>query len=57
MTTEPRRVLVLGASGQIGTSAAARSKPDGYTLLFTHNYIDQLQQHVKKLPYNTTKVS
>ncbi len=47
--------LMPGASGQIGTAAAARSKPDGYTLLFTHNYIDQLQQHVKKLPYNTTK--
>jgi putative tricarboxylic transport membrane protein len=47
--------LMPGASGQIGTAAAAKSKPDGYTLLFTHNYFDQLQQHVKKLPYNTTK--
>jgi len=47
--------LMPGASGQVGTAAAARAKPDGYTLLFTHNYYDQLQQHVKKLPYNTTK--
>jgi tripartite-type tricarboxylate transporter receptor subunit TctC len=47
--------LMPGASGQIGTAAAAKAKPDGYTLLFTHNYFDQLQQHVKKLPYNTTE--
>ncbi len=47
--------LMPGASGQTGTAAAAKAKPDGYTLLFTHNYFDQLQQHVKKLPYDTTK--
>lgn len=47
--------LMPGASGQVGTAAAAKAKPDGYTLLFTHNYYDQLQKHVKKLPYNTNK--
>ena len=47
--------LVPGASGQTGTAMVAQAKPDGYTLLFTHNYIDQLQQHVKKLPYNPLK--
>ncbi len=47
--------LMPGASGQTGTAAAANAKADGYTLLFTHNYFDQLQQHVKKLPYDTTK--
>ncbi|MEK9723456.1 MAG: tripartite tricarboxylate transporter substrate binding protein [Rhodospirillaceae bacterium] len=47
--------LMPGASGQVGTSAAAKARADGYTLLFTHNYIDQLQQHVKKLPYDTNK--
>ena len=47
--------LIPGASGQIGTSAAVKAKPDGYTLIFTHNYYDQLQKHVKKLPYNTDK--
>ena len=43
--------LVPGASGQTGTAMVAQAKPDGYTLLFTHNYVDQLQHHVKKLPY------
>ena len=47
--------LMPGASGQTGTAAAANAEADGYTLLFTHNYYDQLQQHVKKLPYDTTK--
>ncbi len=47
--------LMPGASGQTGTAAAAAAKADGYTLLFTHNYFDQLQQHVTKLPYDTTK--
>lgn len=47
--------LMPGAGGQIGTSAAAKAEPDGYTLLFSHNYIDQLQQFVQKLPYDPTK--
>ena len=47
--------LMPGASGQKGTAAAAKARPDGYTLLFTHNYYDQLQKHVTKLPYNTSK--
>ena len=47
--------LMPGASGQTGTSAAAKAKADGYTLIFSHNYFDQLQKHVKKLPYNTDK--
>jgi len=47
--------LMPGAGGQTGTAAAVRAKPDGYTLIFTHNYIDQLQPLVEKLPYDTTK--
>ena len=46
--------LMPGASGQTGTAAAASAPADGYTLLFSHNYFDQLQQHVAELPYNTT---
>ncbi|MGH6945053.1 MAG: Bug family tripartite tricarboxylate transporter substrate binding protein [Geminicoccaceae bacterium] len=44
--------LMPGAAGQSGTAAAARAAPDGYTLLYTHNFIDELQQHVTELPYD-----
>lgn len=44
--------LTPGAGGQIGTQEVANAPADGYTLLFTHNYIDQLQQHVESLPYD-----
>jgi len=44
--------LTPGAGGQKGTQEVANSEPDGYTLLFTHNYIDMLQQHVESLPYD-----
>ena len=43
--------LMPGAGGQTGTAAAAAAPADGYTLLFTHNFIDQLQQFVTTLPY------
>tara|TARA_R110002124_G_scaffold77533_9_gene207647 strand:+ start:495 stop:1445 length:951 start_codon:yes stop_codon:yes gene_type:complete len=44
--------LMPGAGGQIGTAAAASAPADGYTLLFTHNFIDELQQFVTTLPYS-----
>lgn len=44
--------LMPGSSGQIGTSAAVNAPADGYTILFTQNFIDQLQQHVAELPYD-----
>lgn len=47
--------LMPGASGQTGTAAAAEAPADGYTLLFTHNYFDQLQQHIVDLPYAPTE--
>lgn len=43
--------LMPGAGGQTGTAAAAQAEADGYTLIFTHNFIDQLQQFVTDLPY------
>ncbi|MGI9366023.1 MAG: Bug family tripartite tricarboxylate transporter substrate binding protein [Rhizobiaceae bacterium] len=47
--------LTPGAGGQKGTQEVAKATPDGYTLLFSHNYIDMLQQHVEKLPYDPKK--
>ena len=44
--------LTPGSGGQKGTQEVARAPADGYTLLFTHNYIDMLQQHVEQLPYD-----
>ncbi|HEX2256734.1 MAG TPA: tripartite tricarboxylate transporter substrate binding protein [Afifellaceae bacterium] len=44
--------LMPGAGGQTGTAAAAQAAADGYTLLFTHNFIDELQQHVTNVPYD-----
>ncbi|NNC65998.1 MAG: hypothetical protein HKN84_14535, partial [Gammaproteobacteria bacterium] len=37
--------LVPGQAGQKGTLEAVQSEPDGYTLIFTDNYRDQLYQH------------
>ena len=44
--------LTPGAGGQKGTQEVANSPADGYTLLFTHNYIDMLTQYVDALPYD-----
>jgi tripartite-type tricarboxylate transporter receptor subunit TctC len=47
--------LTPGAGGQKGTQEVAKSAADGYTLLFSHNYVDMLQQHVETLPYDPMK--
>ena len=47
--------LMPGASGQTGTAAVAQAPADGYTLLFSHNFFDQLQQHVTNLPYKPSE--
>lgn len=47
--------LTPGSGGQKGTQEVATATADGYTLLFTHNYIDMLQQHVENLPYDPNK--
>jgi tripartite-type tricarboxylate transporter receptor subunit TctC len=47
--------LVPGASGMKGTGAAAKAKPDGYTLLFTHNAYDQLRPQTVDAPFDPLK--
>ena len=47
--------LMPGASGQKATAYAVKAKPDGYNLLFTHNFIDQLQPHTENLSYDPFK--
>lgn len=44
--------LTPGAGGQKGTQEVANAPADGYTLLFTHNYVDMLQQFVENVPYD-----
>ncbi|MEO7009993.1 MAG: tripartite tricarboxylate transporter substrate binding protein [Caldimonas sp.] len=45
----------VGASGNIGTEAAAQSAPDGYTLLMTANTIVLNRSLFKKIPYDPIK--
>jgi tripartite-type tricarboxylate transporter receptor subunit TctC len=45
----------VGASGNIGTEAAAKSAPDGYTLLMTANTIVLNRSLYKKIPYDPIK--
>ncbi|MFM9847701.1 MAG: Bug family tripartite tricarboxylate transporter substrate binding protein [Hyphomicrobiaceae bacterium] len=44
-----------GASGMIGLEAAAKSLPDGYTLLFTPNAPLSVLPHLRKTPYDPVK--
>lgn len=44
--------LMPGGGGQRGISEAISAKADGYTLLFGHNFLDQLQPIVSKLNYD-----
>lgn len=47
--------LTPGASGQKGAAEVAKAPADGYKLLFSSNYIDQLMHHVGDAPYNSNK--
>ena len=38
-----------------GTGFVAKAKPDGYTLLFTHNGFDQLVPQTRKVPFDTLR--
>ena len=45
--------LLPGGAGMKATSFVAKSKPDGYTVLFTHNGIDMIVPQTRKVPVNT----
>ena len=45
----------VGASGNIGTEAAAKAAPDGYTLLMTANTLVLNRSLFKKIPYDPVK--
>ena len=45
--------LLPGGAGMKATSFVAKSKPDGYTLIFTHNGIDMIVPQTRKVPVNT----
>ena len=47
--------FVPGSNGMKGTGFVARAKPDGYTILFTHNAFDQISPQLRKVPFNTLK--
>ena len=47
--------LVPGGAGMKGTGFVAKAKPDGYTLLFSHNGFDQLVPQTRKVPFNTLR--
>src|SRR5262245_23943036 len=44
-----------GASGMIGTEAAAKAAPDGYTFLFTPNATMSVLPLLRKTPYDPKK--
>ena len=47
--------LMPGGGGQRGVAETIGAKADGYTLLFGHNFLDQLQPMVTELNYDPIK--
>jgi len=43
--------LMPGAGGALAMAEAARADPDGYTVIFTHNYLDQMRPLVTEVNY------
>jgi len=44
-----------GGAGMKGTGYVADAAPDGYTILFTHNYFDQMVPQTRKVPFDVLK--
>lgn len=47
--------LVPGGAGMKGTAFVAKARPDGYTILFSHNGFDQVVPQTRKVPFNTQR--
>jgi tripartite-type tricarboxylate transporter receptor subunit TctC len=47
--------LLPGGAGMRGTTFVAQAKPDGYTVLFTHNGLDQLVPQTQKVTFDSLK--
>lgn len=45
--------LLPGGAGVKATGFVANAKPDGYTILFTHNGIDMVVPQTRAVPFNT----
>jgi tripartite-type tricarboxylate transporter receptor subunit TctC len=48
--------LLPGGAGMKATGFVANSRPDGYTIIFTHNGIDMIVPQTRKVPFDTQKV-
>ena len=44
-----------GGAGMKGTGFVAEAKPDGYTIIFTHNYFDQMVPQTQDVPFDAVK--
>lgn len=44
-----------GGAGMKGTGFVAEANPDGYTIIFTHNYFDQMVPQTQKVPFDVLK--
>lgn len=44
-----------GGAGMKGTGFVADAAKDGYTILFTHNYFDQMVPQTRKVPFDALK--
>jgi tripartite-type tricarboxylate transporter receptor subunit TctC len=44
--------LVPGGAGMKGTTQVAKTNPDGYTIIFTHNAFDQLTPQTRKVEFD-----
>ena len=47
--------LMPGGAATIGTNFVVQARPDGYTILFSHNAIDLILPQTRKVPYDSVR--